>query len=79
MKEVKVQEKSDSEALWVYIPKHIVDHFGIKKGDTLVADWDESDPENPKIVYYLRKPERSVGKMVEHPYGGDKIKEAKHG
>jgi bifunctional DNA-binding transcriptional regulator/antitoxin component of YhaV-PrlF toxin-antitoxin module len=60
MKPVIVQEKSDSGALWVYIPKHIVEHFGIKKGDKLYADWDESDPKHPKIVYYLRKPERSV-------------------
>lgn len=60
MKPVIVQEKSDSGALWVYIPKHIVEHFGIKKGDKLYVDWDESDPENPKIIYHLKKPERSV-------------------
>ena len=66
MKEVVVKEKSDSEALWVYIPKHIAEHFGIKKGDVLFADWDESDPKNPKIVYYLKKPERSIGRFVEH-------------
>jgi len=64
MKEVKVQEKSDSEALWVYIPKHIVEHFGIKKGDTLYVDWDESDPKNPKIVYHLTKPERTPDLVV---------------
>ena len=64
MKEVKVQEKSDSEALWVYIPKHIVEHFGIKKGDTLYVDWDESDPKSPKIVYHLRKPVRSPDLVV---------------
>ena len=72
-----VKEKSDSEALWVYIPKHIAEHFGIRKGDVLYADWDESNPEDPRIVYYLKKPVRSISRPVEHPYGGEKRVEAR--
>ena len=60
--------------LFVYIPKAIERHFGIREGQKVYADWDESDPENPKIVYHLRKPERSPELVVG--VGGKNKKEA---
>lgn len=60
MKEVTVN-KTGGGQLFVYIPKAIERHFGIREGQKVYVDWDESDPENPKIIYYLAKPSRLVG------------------
>ncbi len=57
MKEMTVQ-KTGGGQLFVYIPKTIERHFGIREGQKVYADWDETDPENPKLLYYLRKPPR---------------------
>ncbi len=56
--------KTGGGQLFVYIPKAIERHFGIREGQKVYADWDESDPKNPKIVYHLTKPERTPDLVV---------------
>ena len=55
MQKVKLQEKTDSGALWMHIPMHIKEHFGLRKGQEVWVDW-----EGNKIVIYLTKPEKAL-------------------
>ncbi len=64
VREVTVH-KTGGGQLFVYIPKAIERHFGIREGQKVYADWDESDPENPKIVYHLTNPRSVVGVRKE--------------
>ena len=75
MREVTVH-KTGGGQLFVYIPKAIERHFGIQEGQKVYADWDESNPKNPRIVYYLKKPDRlfnlsSVSKESEEEASTD--------
>jgi len=58
--------KTGGGQLFIYIPKTFERHFELKEGQKVVMDWDESDPEDPKLVIHL-KPKRTVAQPVEHP------------
>jgi len=68
MQKVSLQ-KTGSGQLYAPIPRFIENHFGLEPRQEVWVDI-----EGDRIVIFLKKPERSVGKVVEHPYGGDKKK-----
>ncbi|WP_456478182.1 hypothetical protein [Geoglobus ahangari] len=54
MQTVKLQEKSGTGMLWLHIPKHIKEHFGLRKGQKVWVDWEEGNP--PRMVVYFENP-----------------------
>ena len=64
MQEGSIQ-KTGGGQLFVYIPRIVQRHFGLKEGQRVLIDWDESDPEDPKLIIYLRR-------VVEHAHGRNK-------
>jgi len=66
MQKTKLQKKSDIDVHFSTVPKFIVQHFGLTAGNELW--W---DIEVDRIVVFLQKPERSVGK-VENRKNGEK-------